>query len=174
MSTGAPPPYPTPPLFLHLSLEKTLSALPTIATLRRAEYVLEDGSMQDCVLKEYPLRTTTALKELKKEVQLLAGLHHPHVVELQALFEQPGASPSAYLQLRYYPRGDCTQWLAASVPDMPRRKTVLQQLVQVPHCIAATHCSCCSLLSLLAIACRRCTTSTRTAWRTATSSWRTC
>ena len=89
--------------------------------------------MHACVLKEYKLgASATALKDLRKEVRLLSELHHPHIVELQAIFEEPGTI-FAYLQLRFYPRGDCVQWLEAASPNMSRRKTVLQQLAQALH-----------------------------------------
>ena len=106
--------------------------------MRRAVF---DG--EPCVLKEYELgKNAKQWERLLKEVRLLCELRHPHIAALQAVFQQPGDSPVAYLQLAFYEGGDLSQWLEAQAPDMPRRKTVLQQLAQAlqhMHAHGAAH-----------------------------------
>ena len=113
-----------------------MTLAPTLA-VRRAVF---DG--EPCVLKEYELGDAKEWDKLRKEVRLLCGLRHPHIATLQAVFQQPGDSPVAYLQLAFYEGGDLSQWLEVQAPDMPRRKTVLQQLAQAlqhMHAHGAAH-----------------------------------
>ena len=103
----------------------------------RGEYAGDAwGEPVPCVLKEYSL--DEAGKEWKKlvtEVTLLARLSHPHIVEVQAVFQQiePRTRLNmAYVQLPFYAHGDAARWLDECDPPPPleARQRVLQQLAQ--------------------------------------------
>ena len=89
---------------------------PTHRAVRRGEYAGDAwGEPLPCVLKEYSL--DEAGKEWKKlvtEVTLLARLSHPHIVEVEAVFQQiePRTRLNvAYVQLPFYAQGDAARWL---------------------------------------------------------------
>ena len=105
--------------------------------MRRGEYAGDAwGEPLPCVLKEYSL--DEAGKEWKKlvtEVTLLARLSHPHIVEVEAVFQQiePRTRLNvAYVQLPFYAQGDAARWLDECDPPPPleARQRVLQQLAQ--------------------------------------------
>ena len=110
---------------------------PTHRAVRRGEYAGDAwGEPLPCVLKEYSL--DEAGKEWKKlvtEVTLLARLSHPHIVEVEAVFQQiePRTRLNvAYVQLPFYAQGDAARWLDECDPPPPleARQKVLQQLAQ--------------------------------------------
>ena len=82
-----------------------------------------------CALKEYELQDNSQWRLLQREIRLLHTMQHPHVAELQAVFQEPQTSPPVvYLQLKWYAGGDCWSWLERERPCMTRRKSVLHHL----------------------------------------------
>ena len=104
--------------------------------VHRGEYAGDAwGEPVPCVLKEYSLDEPGKWKRLVTEVTLLARLSHPHIVEVQAVFQQiePRTRLNmAYVQLPFYAHGDAARWLDECDPPPPleARQRVLQQLAQ--------------------------------------------
>lgn len=84
------------------------------------------------MLKEFELDAQgTEWKRLVNEVEMLRRLRHPHIVEVQAVFQsQRTVPPVAYVQLPFYARGDAARWLDDCAPEMWKRQRFLMQLAQ--------------------------------------------
>ena len=79
-----------------------------------------------------------APRALCAQVTVLAKLDHPHIVHVQAVFQQVDPRTRlnvAYVQLPYYAQGDAARWLDEAEPPPPleARQKVLQQLAQALH-----------------------------------------
>ena len=107
----------------HYEREARLSDKDARHEVWKASY---DG--EACVLKEYKLDDDAEWRELVKEVRLLGQLSHPHIVVVQAVFEEQ--APHRGVQLPYYSGGDMLAWLKGTDHEMWRRKALLKQLCE--------------------------------------------
>jgi serine/threonine protein kinase len=88
-----------------------------------------DGA--ECVLKRYMLDGhAEEWAKLQREVLVLTGLTHPHIVHLQAVFQQAKPHAAAYLQLELYELGDASWWLREASPAGEKRRKMLAQLAE--------------------------------------------
>lgn len=104
----------------------------------RAEFGVDAaGHGLACVLKEYELDGTGGeWRRLIDEVEALQQLAHPHIVEVQAVFQPtrpPTATPVAYVQLPFYANGDAASWRSRTSPELWKRQRVLLQVSQALH-----------------------------------------
>ena len=92
------------------------------------------GRSTACVLKEYELDAAgREWKRLVAEVEALRKLQHPHIVQVEAVFQPknpPTPMPVAYVQLPFYANGDAASWRARLAPELWKRRRVLMQLAQ--------------------------------------------
>ena len=90
------------------------------------------GRLTACVLKEYELDAAgREWKRLVAEVEALSKLQHPHIVQIEVVFQPKNTPmPVAYVQLPFYANGDAASWCARFAPELWKRRRVLMQLAQ--------------------------------------------
>lgn len=95
----------------------------------------ESGEAMPCVLKEYELDAAGGeWKRLVAEVEALSRLRHPHIAEVQAVFQPKRApAPVAYIQLPYYSNGDAHAWRSRTAPVLWKRQRVLGDVAKALH-----------------------------------------
>lgn len=110
------------------TLASYTSAKPLSVASRNVVYRVQEGERM-AIVKEYPV-ASASLATCLREASFLHRLKHPHIVEVQAIFEDADKQPPCfYMEMPFYQHGQLDDWIREQAPDSASIRRVLQQVV---------------------------------------------